>query len=46
MPTPEQNEIARRATVSYGYGLQVTLAQFAQAYSVLGAGRDASVDTP
>lgn len=38
VPTPEQNEIARRTTVSYGYGLQVTLAQLAQAYSVLGAG--------
>ena len=38
VPTPEANEIARRATVSYGYGLQVTLAQLAQAYSVLGAG--------
>lgn len=38
VPTPKENETARRATVSYGYGLQVTLAQIAQAYSALGAG--------
>lgn len=36
--TPKENETARRATVSYGYGLQVTLAQVAQAYSALAAG--------
>lgn len=36
--TPKEKEIARRATVSYGYGLQVTLAQIAQAYAALGAG--------
>lgn len=38
VPTPNDNEIARRATVAYGYGLQVTLAQLAQAYTTLGAG--------
>lgn len=38
VPTPKDNEIARRATVSYGYGLQVTLAQLAQAYTILGSG--------
>lgn len=38
IPTPKENETSRRATVSYGYGLQVTLAQIAQAYSALGAG--------
>lgn len=36
--TPKENETSRRATVSYGYGLQVTLAQIAQAYSALAAG--------
>ena len=36
--TPKEKETARRATVSYGYGLQVTLAQIAQAYSALAAG--------
>ena len=36
--TPKEKETARRATVSYGYGLQVTLAQVAQAYAALGAG--------
>ncbi len=36
--TPKEKETARRATVSYGYGLQVTLAQVAQAYSALAAG--------
>ncbi|MBS9779976.1 MAG: penicillin-binding protein 2 [Moraxellaceae bacterium] len=36
--TPRQREKARRATMSYGYGLQVTLAQLAQAYATLGAG--------
>ncbi|WP_227430248.1 peptidoglycan D,D-transpeptidase FtsI family protein [Psychrobacter sp. I-STPA6b] len=38
VPTPKEKEIARRATLSYGYGLQVTLAQIAQAYATLGAG--------
>lgn len=36
--TPKEKEIARRATLSYGYGLQVTLAQIAQSYAALGAG--------
>ena len=36
--TPEEKETSRRATVSYGYGIQVTLAQIAQAYSALAAG--------
>lgn len=36
--TPKEKETARRATVSYGYGLEVTLAQVAQAYSALAAG--------
>lgn len=36
--TPKENETARRATVSYGYGLQVTLAQIAQAYTALASG--------
>lgn len=36
--TPKENETARRATVSYGYGLQVTLAQIAQAYAALASG--------
>ena len=36
--TPKEKETSRRATVSYGYGLQVTLAQIAQAYSALAAG--------
>lgn len=38
VPTPTDKEIARRATVAYGYGLQVTLAQLAQAYTILGSG--------
>ena len=38
VPTPKENETSRRATISYGYGLQVTLAQLAQAYATLGAG--------
>lgn len=38
IPTPAENEISRRATVSYGYGLNVTLAQLAQSYAILGAG--------
>lgn len=37
-PTPNDKQMARRATVSYGYGLQVTLAQVAQAYAALAAG--------
>lgn len=36
--TPEEKETSRRATISYGYGIQVTLAQVAQAYSALAAG--------
>ncbi len=36
--TPQEKEYSRRATVSYGYGLQVTLAQVAQAYAALAAG--------
>lgn len=38
VPTPKESETSRRATISYGYGLQVTLAQLAQAYAILGAG--------
>lgn len=34
---PKEQEMARRATLSYGYGQQVTLAQLAQAYAALGA---------
>lgn len=34
---PKEEEMARRATLSYGYGQQVTLAQLAQAYAALGA---------
>lgn len=34
---PKENEMARRATLAYGYGQQVTLAQLAQAYATLGA---------
>lgn len=33
---PKTNELSRRATLSYGYGQQVTLAQLAQAYATLG----------
>lgn len=36
--TPKAREMARRATISYGYGLKVTLAQLAQAYAALGSG--------
>ena len=36
--TPKEDEYSRRATVSYGYGLQVTLAQVAQAYAALAGG--------
>lgn len=32
---PNENELSRRATLSYGYGQQVTLAQLAQAYAAL-----------
>lgn len=35
---PKDYELARRATLSYGYGQEVTLAQIAQAYATLGAG--------
>lgn len=35
--TPKEKDLARRATLSYGYGQQVTLAQIAQAYATLGA---------
>lgn len=38
VPVPKENEISRRATVGYGYGIDVTLAQLAQAYTVLGSG--------
>ena len=38
IPTPKEIETSLRATVSYGYGLQVTLAQIAQAYAALGSG--------
>lgn len=38
IPTPKEGEISRRATVAYGYGLEVTLAQLAQGYATLGAG--------
>ncbi len=38
LTTPKEIETSRRATLSYGYGLQVTLAQLAQAYATLGAG--------
>lgn len=38
LTTPKDYEKSRRATLSYGYGLQVTLAQLAQAYSALGSG--------
>lgn len=34
---PKEEEMARRATLSYGYGQQVTLAQLAQAYAALAA---------
>lgn len=33
---PTAKEVARRATLAYGYGQQVTLAQLAQAYATLG----------
>lgn len=35
---PAAGDIARRATVSYGYGQAITLAQLGQAYAALGAG--------
>lgn len=35
---PTEKQTARRVTISYGYGVQVTLAQLAQAYATLGAG--------
>ena len=36
--TPEEKETSRRATISYGYGMEATVAQVAQAYSALAAG--------
>lgn len=36
VPTPKKHELSRRATLSYGYGQQVTLAQLIQAYAALG----------
>ena len=36
--TPKEKETSRRATISYGYGLEATLAQVAQAYAALAAG--------
>ena len=33
---PKERELSRRATLSYGYGQQVTLAQLTQAYAALG----------
>lgn len=33
---PRENNLAARASVSYGYGQEVTLAQLAQAYATLG----------
>lgn len=38
IPTPKLGETSRRATVAYGYGLEVTLAQLVQAYATLGSG--------
>lgn len=38
IPTPKLGETSRRATVAYGYGLDVTLAQLVQAYATLGSG--------
>ena len=34
----KEKETSRRATVSYGYGMEATLAQVAQAYAALAAG--------
>ncbi len=36
--TPKEKQKARRATISYGYGLQVTLAQLTKAYATLASG--------
>lgn len=33
--TPKERELSRRATLSYGYGQEVTLAQLVQAYATL-----------
>ncbi|UNU74307.1 penicillin-binding protein 2 [Moraxella nasovis] len=33
---PDEKDSSRRATMAYGYGQQITLAQLAQAYAVLG----------
>ncbi|ELA09349.1 peptidoglycan synthetase FtsI [Moraxella macacae 0408225] len=38
VPTPDVKEISQRGTVAYGYGIDVTLAQLAQAYTILGSG--------
>lgn len=38
LKTPEVNDLARRATLSYGYGQSVTLAQLVQAYATFGNG--------
>lgn len=35
---PTSRDVTRRATLAYGYGQQVTLAQIAQAYATLGNG--------
>ncbi|WP_078254611.1 peptidoglycan D,D-transpeptidase FtsI family protein [Moraxella pluranimalium] len=35
LKVPSANELSRRATLSYGYGLEVTLAQLVQAYATL-----------
>lgn len=38
LKTPNANDLARRATLSYGYGQSITLAQLAQAYAIFGNG--------
>lgn len=38
IPTPSESQTDLRATMSYGYGIQVTLAQLAQAYATLASG--------
>lgn len=38
VPNPTVKEVSRRGTVGYGYGIDVTLSQLAQAYTVLGSG--------
>lgn len=37
VPTPNVKNVSSRATVAYGYGMETTLPQLAQAYSILGA---------